>query len=62
MTKDQMRAELEHQARSFVDEHGGEVTLYATQRIPERQAWRKRPTLLDAAFQDEIRKLENSKR
>jgi hypothetical protein len=58
MTKDELRAELERQAQSFVATTGGEIVLYAAQRTPERQPWRKKPSLLDEAFQAEIRKIE----
>ena len=58
MTKDELRAELERQAQSFVATTGGEIVLYAAQRKPDRQPWRKKPSLLDEAFQAEIRKIE----
>lgn len=49
MTKEQFRAELGQQARSFVERDGGEVVLYAAQRKPDRQPWRKKPSVLDEA-------------
>lgn len=58
MTKDELRSELERQKQRFETVYGGEVVTYAAQLEPERKAWRKRPSLLDEAFQEEIRKEE----
>jgi hypothetical protein len=58
VTKDELRAELERQARRFQEVYGGEVTLYAAQPEPERKPWRKRKSLLDEAFQNELVKAE----
>lgn len=56
MTKDELRAELERQKQRFEEVYGGEVVTYAAQPEPERKPWRKRPSLLDEAFAEEIRK------
>lgn len=61
MTKEQLRAELEQQARSFIERNGGEVVLYAAQRKPDRQPWRKKPSLLDEAFQAEVQKIASQR-
>ncbi len=61
MTKEQLRAELEQQARCFVERNGGEVVLYAAQRKPDRQPWRKKPSLLDEAFQAEVQKIASQR-
>ncbi|VXB97251.1 conserved hypothetical protein [Pseudomonas sp. 8BK] len=58
MTKDELRAELERQKQRFEAVYGGEVMTYATQPGPDRKPWKKRPSLLDQAFQEEIRKEE----
>lgn len=58
MTKGELRAELERQAHSVIVTTCGEIVLYAAQRKPYRQLWRKKPSLLDEAFQAEIRKIE----
>ncbi|GLX13661.1 hypothetical protein Pstr01_19000 [Pseudomonas straminea] len=58
MTKDELRAELERQRQRFETVYGGEVVTYAAQPEPERKPWRKRPSLLDEAFQEEVRKEE----
>ena len=58
MTKDELRAELERQKQRFEEVYGGEVVTYAAQPDPDRKPWRKRPSLLDEAFQEEVRKEE----
>lgn len=56
MTKDELRAELERQAKRYQDIYGGVVTRYAAQPEPEKRPWRKRKSLLDEAFQAELEK------
>ncbi len=58
VTKDELRAELERQEQRYKDVYGGEVTTYAAQPEPERKPWRKRASLLDQAFQQELQKIE----
>lgn len=58
MTKDELRDELERQKQRFEKVYGGEVVTYAAQPDPDRKPWRKRPSLLDEAFAEEIRKEE----
>ena len=58
MTKDELRAELERQKHRFEAVYGGEVVTYAAQPEPDRKPWKKRPSLLDEAFAEEIRKEE----
>ncbi|MDT4845304.1 hypothetical protein FQZ97_792890 [compost metagenome] len=61
MTKAQLRAELEQHTQNFVECHGGEIVLYAAQRKPDRQPWRKKPILLDEAFQAEVQKIASQR-
>ncbi|WP_110971735.1 hypothetical protein [Pseudomonas huaxiensis] len=58
MTKEELRAELERQEQRYKDVYGGEVTTYAAQPDPERKPWRKRATVMDQAFAEELRKIE----
>ena len=58
MTKDELRAELERQEQRYKDVYGGEVTTYAAQPDPERKPWRKKASLLDQAFTQELEKME----
>lgn len=36
-------------------------TLYAAQLPPERRPWRKKPSLLDEAFREELEKAERDR-
>ncbi|UVL55391.1 hypothetical protein [Pseudomonas sp. B21-035] len=58
MTKDELRAELERQEQRYKDVYGGEVTTYAAQPDPERKPWRKRASVLDQAFAQELEKIQ----
>jgi len=62
VTKEELRAELERQAERYKDVYGGEVTTYAAQPDPERKPWRKRASILDQAFAQEIEKIEKELR
>ncbi|MBV4530259.1 hypothetical protein [Pseudomonas farsensis] len=62
MTKEELRAELERQAERYKDVYGGEVTTYAAQPEPERKPWRKRATVHDQAFAQELDKMEKELR
>ena len=61
MTKDELRAELERQAQRYKDVYGGEVITYAAQPDPERKPWRKKPTVQDQVFQQELEKMEQAR-
>ncbi|MCQ4326541.1 hypothetical protein CXK94_16735 [Stutzerimonas stutzeri] len=61
MTKDELRAELERQAQRFTTVYGGEITTYAAEREPERKPWRKKPSLQDQVFQQELQKMEKER-
>ena len=58
MTKEELRIELERQANRFQTIYGGEITTYAAQPDPERKPWRKRPTVSDQVFQEELQKMQ----
>ncbi|MOA57197.1 hypothetical protein D3C78_1813320 [compost metagenome] len=58
MTKDELRAELERQEQRFKEIYGGEVTTYAAQPDPERKPWRKRATVHDQVYAQELQKME----
>jgi hypothetical protein len=59
VTKDELRAELERKEQRYKEVYGGEVTTYAAQPEPERKPWRKRASLLDQAFKQELQKMES---
>ena len=58
MTKDELRAELERQEQRYKEVYGGEITTYAAQPEPERKPWRKKASMLDQAFKNELQKME----
>lgn len=58
VTKDELRAELERQEQRYKEVYGGEITRYAAQPEPERKPWRKRATIRDQAFTQELQKME----
>jgi hypothetical protein len=58
VTKDELRAELERQEQRYKEVYGGEITTYAAQPEPERKPWRKRATVQDQAFNQELQKME----
>jgi len=62
VTKDELRAELERQAERYKDVYGGEVTTYAAQPDPERKPWRKRASVRDQAFSQELERMEKELR
>nr|WP_244963899.1 hypothetical protein [Stutzerimonas nitrititolerans] len=52
---------MERQANRFKNIYGGEVITYAAQPDPERKPWRKKPSILDQAFQQELEKIEKER-
>lgn len=60
-TKDELRALLERQAGEYQDA-GGEVVLYAAQIEPTKKPWKKKPSILDEAFQRELERSEKELR
>lgn len=58
MTKEELRAELERQEQRYKEVYGGEITTYAAQPEPERKPWRKRASVQDQAFKQELEKIE----
>jgi metal-dependent amidase/aminoacylase/carboxypeptidase family protein len=61
VTKEELRAELERQAQRFKNIYGGEVTTYAAQPTPDRKPWRKKPSVMDRAFEAEVQKIAEQK-
>lgn len=57
MTKDQLRAQLEQQAKAFLEKNGAEVVLYAAQMKPDRRAWRRKISVQEEQFQRELAKM-----
>lgn len=55
------KQELSDSLSALVESSNIKPTLYAAQRKPDRSPWRKRASLLDDAFSEEIRKIEAQK-
>lgn len=50
MTKDELRQQLREQFEQHLQVNPDAVTLYAAKREPETKPWKKKPSLLDQAF------------
>lgn len=57
-SKDELRRQLESQVSQHLEQKPDAVTLYAAERRPDRQPWKKRPSLLDQAFNEELARAE----
>ncbi|TXH89182.1 MAG: hypothetical protein E6Q71_04070 [Pseudomonas sp.] len=62
MDKESLRKQLAEQMAGF----SGEVVRYAAKPLPDRQPWKKKPTMLDEDYQRalaeaEARKIEDGK-
>lgn len=60
-SKEELRRQLESQVSQHLEQKPDAVTLYAAERKPDRQPWKKRPSLLDQAFSEELAKAEKEK-
>lgn len=61
MDKKSIQLELDKAKQRFQEVYGGEVVVYAAPPAPERKAWKRKPSLLDLAYQEELRKAEEAK-
>ncbi|ESR00725.1 hypothetical protein F753_04305 [Stutzerimonas chloritidismutans AW-1] len=61
MDKAALREQLERDAKRFTEIYGGEVVTYAAAPKPERKAWKRKPSLRDLAYTEELRKIEQQK-
>lgn len=60
-SKEELRKQLENQVSQHLEQKPDAVTLYAAERKPDRQPWKKRPSLLDQAFSEELAKAEKAR-
>lgn len=60
-TKEELREILARKAEEY-EGTGGEVVLYAAQIESNKKPWKKKPSLLDEAFQHELEKSEKESR
>lgn len=57
-SKQDLRQQLAALTAQHLESNPEGVTLYAAERKPDRKPWRKRPSLLDQAFAQELEKAE----
>lgn len=62
MNKDDLRKILDDQVEQYKNEHGGEITVYAAQRKPDKLPWKKKPSLLDKSFESLLQTTEEQLR
>ena len=58
MTKEELRLQLQDQLERHLKVNPEAVTLYAAEREPERQPWKKKPSLLDKAYAQSLADIE----
>ncbi len=58
MTKDELRQQLREQFEQHLQVNPDAVTLYAAEREPETKPWKKKPSLLDQAFAQNLTDIE----
>ncbi|MGN7445328.1 MULTISPECIES: hypothetical protein [Pseudomonas] len=60
MTKEELRQQLQKQFEQHLQAHPDAVTLYAAEPEPETKPWRKKPSLLDQAFAQNLADIEKT--
>ncbi len=58
MTKEELRQELQEQFERHLQANPDAVTLYAAEPEPETRPWKKKPSLLDQAFAQDLADIE----
>ncbi len=58
MTKDELRQQLQEQFEQHLQENPDAVTLYAAEPEPETKPWKKKPSLLDQTFAQDLAEIE----
>lgn len=59
LSKDELRAMLQHQVSSYLEVEPDAIKLYAPEPLPERKPWRKRPTSHDLVFAQVIKETKD---
>nr|WP_290467348.1 hypothetical protein [Pseudomonas fluorescens] len=60
MTKEELRQQLQEQFEQHVQANPGAVTLYAAEPDPETKPWKRKPSLLDQAFAQDLAEIEKT--
>ena len=58
MTKEELRKQLQVQLDQHLQVHPDAVTVYAAEPEPETKPWKKKPSLLDQAFAQDLAEIE----
>lgn len=58
MTKEELRKQLQEQFEQHLQVNPDAVTLYAAVPEPETKPWKKKPSLLDQAFAQDLAEIE----
>lgn len=58
MTKEELRQQLQEKFEQHLQENPDAVTLYASEPEPETKPWKKKPSLLDQAFAQDLAEIE----
>ncbi|NWN50486.1 hypothetical protein HT121_24270 [Pseudomonas sp. MAFF 301514] len=58
MTKEELRKQLQEHLEQHLQENPDAVTVYAAEPEPETKPWKKKPSLLDQAFAQDLADIE----
>ena len=58
MTKEELRKQLQEQFEQHLQVNPDAVTVYAAEPEPETRSWKKKPSLLDQAFAQDLANIE----
>ncbi|MBT2375530.1 hypothetical protein [Pseudomonas fluorescens] len=58
MTKEELRHQLQEQFEQHLQANPDAITLYAAEPEPEQKPWKKKPSLLDQAFAQDLADIE----
>lgn len=58
MTKEELRKQLQEQFERHLQANPDAVTLYAAEPEPDTKPWKKKPSLLDQAFAQDLADIE----
>lgn len=58
MTKEELRKQLQEKFEQHLQVNPDAVTVYAAEPEPETKPWKKKPSLLDQAFAQDLAEIE----
>lgn len=61
ISKEEQRRQLDDLVSQHLEKKPDAVIRYAPERKPDRMPWKKRPSILDQAFSEELEKAEREK-